>query len=55
MANGATMDWDKLKVFHAAAEAVAVVSEFLGTVSEAQIIVNIEPATANVLLPETCS
>jgi hypothetical protein len=38
----------------AAAEAVAVVSEFLGTVSEAQIIVNIEPATANAPLPETC-
>jgi len=39
----------------AAAEAVAVVSEFLGTVSEAQISVNIEPVTANAPLPETCS
>jgi hypothetical protein len=39
----------------AATEAVTVVSEFLGTVSEAEIIVNIEPTNPNAPLPETCS
>ena len=39
----------------AATEAVTVVSEFLGTVTDAEIIVNIEPINPNAPLPPTCA